>query len=42
MAILKGDIDGKYKVSAYIEYEIKNTDIIQYSVTISAREIKSV
>lgn len=40
MAILKKGIDGKYKVSAFIEYEIKCTDVLQYSVTMSAREIK--
>lgn len=40
MAVLNKNIDGKYKVSAYCEYEIKNTDSLQYSVTMSAREIK--
>lgn len=40
MAVLKKGIDGRYRVSAYVEYEIKNTGSLEYTVTLSAREIR--
>lgn len=40
MAVLEKGIDGRYKVSAYIEYEIKGTGNLQYAVSLSPREIK--
>ena len=40
MAVLDNNIDGRYRASAYVEYEIKNTSPLKYSVILSVREIK--
>lgn len=40
MAVIDKGINGRYRLSVYVEYEIKNTGILQYSVTLSEREIR--
>lgn len=40
MASLTKGIDGRYKLTVFVEYEIKGTSPLEYSVTLSAREIK--
>lgn len=40
MANLTKGVDGRYKLTVFVEYEIKGTSPTEISVNLSAREIK--